>query len=124
MQRMLYADDKSMKNDRKKSSFPSIYTSAGQLGGERHRWNRYRRPAVPVRSGPGPHFRPAGLPFDRSGPVDRPVTGRPATDRFIFLIFSAFFIGNYSKFLLDFNKISQRIHKEPSEKVCHINYHY
>jgi hypothetical protein len=47
-----------------------------------HRWNRYRRPAVPVRSGPGPHFRPAGLPFDQSG---------PATGRFIFLIFFCFF---------------------------------
>jgi hypothetical protein len=46
---------------------------------------------VPATGRSGPHFRPAGLPFDLSGPVDRPVTGRPATGRFIFLIFFCFF---------------------------------
>jgi hypothetical protein len=29
----------------------------------------------PVRSGPGPHFRPAGQPVERSGPVDRRPVG-------------------------------------------------
>ena len=57
-----------------------------------HRWNRYRRPAVPTRSGPvrsgtGLDFGPAGLPFDRSFAV-RPavyrstgLTGRPVDCR-------------------------------------------
>ena len=34
------------------------------------RWNRYRRPAVPVRSVTGPDFGLTGLPFDRFLPVE------------------------------------------------------
>src|ERR1700686_3534860 len=51
--------------------------------------------SVPVRAGTVPYFRPAGLPFDRSGPADRPFTGRPATGRFIFLLFSYEIIQNF-----------------------------
>jgi hypothetical protein len=35
----------------------------------------------PVRSGPGLDFVPAGLPFDRSRPVDRPVCSWTGHDR-------------------------------------------
>jgi len=36
----------------------------------------------PVRSGTGLDFGPAGLPVDRSLPVDRPVAGRPVGYRY------------------------------------------
>ncbi len=65
-----------------------VTSVAGWGGGfvipHRQKWNRYRRPAGSVRSGPGPNFVPAGLPVDRSRPADR----RPIDLSF----FSYFFI--------------------------------
>ena len=59
-------------------------------------------------TGTGPDFGPAG---------------RPATGRSI-LFFSYFFILKYSKFLVDLNRISQRMHKDPLVEADYINYDY
>ncbi len=48
-----------------------FFLACRRRGGCVQRWNRYRLPAGPIRSGTGLDFGPAGLP------VDRPIAGRP-----------------------------------------------
>ncbi len=50
-------------------------------------------------------------------------TGRPATDQPI-LFFSLFFYIKYSKFLVNLNRISQRMHEDPLIEADYMNDDY